>query len=246
MQYSDTTNKNGLLQDCEQWCLMPDGYITGDTTRKAVFTNYLNREHERILAKIKNTSPNSQHHDSNYSNQPFSLFSFDTSNNSYQFLTTEDGYSITDITGLLIQKAEGSSEYTPLEKLTLDAEDAMLILSPNTTEIGVPTAYIESNLTIYLNKIPSFAGTGKLFHKTAPSYFTTSDTTKEPGYDSDYHQLLSQGASRRWLLINKSEEINLIKQLNAIILDGEAGLLTSTMLRNPSHRRMTALNSSSQ
>ena len=37
--FSDTTNKNGLIQECEFWTNLGDGTISGDTTLLAQFTD---------------------------------------------------------------------------------------------------------------------------------------------------------------------------------------------------------------
>ena len=49
MQLSDTTNKNGLLQECEFWCKLPDGSITGTTLLLKQFVNRLNRAYDRVM-----------------------------------------------------------------------------------------------------------------------------------------------------------------------------------------------------
>ncbi len=52
MQFSDTTNKLGLIQDCEQWCGFPDAGITGDTTTFAQFTRNINAWYHKIVTMI--------------------------------------------------------------------------------------------------------------------------------------------------------------------------------------------------
>lgn len=239
MQYSNTTTKDGMLQDCEFWTGLGDGVITGDATLKALFTALLNREHDRVLSRLHTKSRHGQHDDTNYDNHPFSTFTLNAGQHDYQFLVTEDNETITDITAVLIPKQSGSSEYVSLDRLTLDNSEAAKVMSPDTTNTGTPTGYIERNNTVFLNKIPDFSGTGKLFFKRVASYFTTADTTKEPGFDKDFHRILSLGASKNWLLVNKGNETNLINNVSLLLQGMETDLFASQELRNPTKRRIT-------
>lgn len=238
MQYSNTTTKDGLLQDCEFWTGLGDGTITGSATLKALFTNRLNREYDSVNAFLKRKSKLSSHDDYNYLSQDFSTFQFSSAGNSFQFLTTEDGETITDIVGISIQESSGAVKYVPLQKLTVDNAKALQIMSPDTDNTGVPTGYIERNNTVFFDVIPSFSGTAKLFFKRAPSYFVSTDTTKTPGFDADYHPVLSKRASLAWLLVNKAEAVTLIGELKGLIAEDMNGLSISTEMRNPTKQRI--------
>lgn len=241
MQVSDTSGKGGLLQDCEQWCNLGDGGITGNTTLKALFINYLNRANDDVVAELQNLSRGPRTDDTNYTDQDFSTFQLETTHNDYQFLEDEDGNSITDIVGVSIEK--DTDKYEPLERLTLDKTDLQKILSPNADSIGTPSGFIEHNNTVFLNCIPVSAVTAKLFFKRVPSYFTTSDTTKTPGFNPLFHSILSKKASHRWLSINKSENQVLLSEIKQLIASQMAGLITSAQMSNPVHNRMTAVQS---
>ena len=52
MQYSDTTNKNGLLQRMEFWTNLGDAGITGNTLLKAQFTQGLNNWYHKVVTMI--------------------------------------------------------------------------------------------------------------------------------------------------------------------------------------------------
>lgn len=234
MQYSDPTNKDGLLQDCEQWTGLGDGAITDDAVLKAQFTNRLNRRMDMASSILGQGSRLSQFDDTNYENQPFSFFNISQNVNDYQFLVDEDGNSISDITGVLFKKAN-SNEYVTLDRLTLDERGSKEIMSPNPTNTGEPTGYIERNNTIFLNRIPNFnrALGGKLFYKRVPSYFTVSDTTKVPGFPAEHHQYLSVGASYDWSLVNKGDNTALITRLEARLAVLESALRNFSQMRNP-------------
>ncbi len=61
----------------------------------------------------------------------------------------------------------------------------------NTT--GIPTTYDKTGNGIFLDLIPSYNRTGglKVFINREGSYFSTSDTTKKPGFAGLFHEYLA-------------------------------------------------------
>ena len=258
MVYSDTSTKQGLLQECEFWTGFGDAGITGNPILKAQFTNRLNRRYEQALSKLGAGSRIAQIDDTNYTNQPFSTFNIVSGQNDYQFLTDADGNTITDITAVLILESTTATDFVKLDSLTLDGvnyqsnnssghlgssiTDAELILSPNASNTGVPTGYLERNNTIFFDKIPNYSKTagGKLFYKRVPSYFTTSDTTKAPGFDQTHHQMLALGASYDFMLI-KGFNATLITRVEAMLDKAEKEFKVYCEMRNPLKRSLKPL-----
>lgn len=242
MIYSNTTTKEGLLQHCEFLTNLGDAQISGITFTKQVFTNLINRRLERAAGVLGGMSRIAQFDDTNFTNQPFSTFDITSGTNDYQFLTDASSNSITDITAVLILTSTTVTEFVKLEKLTLDNEDAELMMSPNSLNVGIPSGYIERNNTIFFNTNPNYtkAAGGKLFYKRVPSYFTTSDTTKAPGFNAEHHQMLSFGASYDWLLVNKPENTTLITRIEAELAKAEMSFKSYAAMRNPLVNVLTA------
>jgi hypothetical protein len=215
MQFSDTSTKQGLLQDVEFWTNLGDGTITGDATLKAVFTRLLNVRYAQAIARMQLVSGKDGVEDTNYTDQQFSAFTIVNGQNDYQFLTDEDGNTITDITGVLIRPSATATDYEPLDRLNLSDADALLIMSPNASNTGVPTGFIEKNNTVYFNTLPDYTATAKLFYRLVPSYFVAGDTTKKPGFVEAYHRILSMGGSLDWLSVNKPESVVLINTIQS-------------------------------
>jgi len=256
MQFSNTSTKQGLLQDCEFWTNLGDGGITGNSFLKSQFTNRINRRHEMAMARLGLASRLSQSDDTNYTNQPFSYFDIVSGVNDYQFLQDADGNSISDITAVLILQSTTATEFIKLTPLTLDRvdnslgnqtghlsgisiNDAELIMSPNSNNTGIPTGYIERNNTIFFDKLPNYSklNGGKLFYKRVPSYFVVGDTTKEAGFPEEYHQMLSLGASFDYLLTHKSNDGALITRIEIELNKIEKQFLTYSQMRNPVKNR---------
>ena len=116
-----------LLKSVEYWTGMKEGDISGDTNLKAVITSRINRRLERYLGMLGAGSTVSRVDDTNYTNQPFSLFDIVENQHDYEFLNDEDGNEITDITAVLIKK-DATSNFYKLDRITLDDPDAELIM----------------------------------------------------------------------------------------------------------------------
>ncbi len=228
-----------LLESIEYWAGFNDGDVVNNTTLKKLFTSRLNRRLERYLGMMGSGSHISQIDDTNYSTQPFSFFDIVEDQNDYEFLEDEDGNTIDDITGVMIKIGDSFRE---INRVTLEDDDAKLIMSPN-DKSGRPYRYLERNNTIFLDPVPNYSLSegGKLFYKRVPSYFTISDTTKEPGIPTPYHELLAVGSAYDWVIVNKSNSTTLITVINGKLREMENDFRTYNELRSPIKRRITPM-----
>lgn len=66
---------------------------------------------------------------------------------------------------------------------------------------GIPTHYDKVGASIFLDPIPNYSSTGglKVVFKRGPSYFSSSDTTKQPGIPVIFHNFIHRYAS--WLFL---------------------------------------------
>ncbi len=65
---------------------------------------------------------------------------------------------------------------------------------------GTPDEYILEGTQLYLKSAPNYASEegGKIYMQRNPSYFVSTDTTKVPGFVSNFHYLLSLYGQRGW------------------------------------------------
>lgn len=225
-----------LLKSIEFWAGFNPNDVIEDAKLKETFTARLNRRLDRYFGIMGSGSRLAQIDDTNYSNQPFSFFDIVEGQNDYQFLSDEDGNTISDITSVMI--AVGSS-FRVIDKASLSDKDAELIMSPNDRP-GVPNKYLERNNTIFLDPVPNYSKTngGKLFYKRVPSYFQTTDTTKQPGIPSHLHEILAIGASYDWLLVNKPNASMEITRVELELDKMEKDFRVYVELRNPQSRNI--------
>jgi len=240
MQYSDTSNKNGLLQECEFWTNLGDGSITGNATLKAQFTSRLNRAYDAIMPLLFAFGDKMRWDDSNHLDHPIATFDITSGVGDYELLTDDNGLSILNITDLMILPGATTTEYVQLDRITLDDPRALRAMSKNPSDTGIPSAFVEKGNVVFFDVTPDFNATagGKLFFERNADYFTTGDTTQTPGIPAPFHQLLALHASLDWLLVFKSEATTLIAAVQGKITKKEAELKTAIDLRNPVRRRV--------
>lgn len=73
---------------------------------------------------------------------------------------------------------------------------------------GQPMYYDKVGSSLMLYPTPNFGYVGglRVYFKRNPSYFTTSDTTKEPGFAKTFHKLLSYYAAIDYCIANSMEK----------------------------------------
>lgn len=126
--------------------------------------------------------------------------------------------------------------------IPMDQKDAyqQAITPGAASTYGFPTYYdkLGSSVFLYgpgLEGAPNYsqAASLKLYFKRPPSYFLTSDTTKTPGFNSLYHELVPLWISYNYALANGKENANLLMQ--QIVLK-EASLQADYAIRDKDDR----------
>jgi len=225
MQYSNTTTKDGLLQDCEFWTGLGDGNISGDSTLKARFTGLLNRAYDEVLPIVFSSDAKWQWDDSNHTKNPIATTDLVSGQAEYSFTSDEQGNSILEIEAVYVKGPDGQWKRLAAIDTESDAgTDAVFAQNSNNT--GTPTRYEKRANSIWLDKVPDYSQAGGirvLFART-PDYFTTSDTTQTPGIPAPFHRLLSLIASYDWVCVNKAENVTLISRLEVKIAETQRQL----------------------
>lgn len=242
MQFSDTTNKNGLIQECEFWCNLGDGTISGDTTLLAQFTSRINRGFDRVMPLLLSHSDKIRWDDVNHTDHPIGTVNIVSGQHDYQMLVDDNGLSILNITDVMILDSATATEYRRLRRVTLDDPRALTIMSPNPSQSGIPSMFVEKDNVIFLGNKPNYSATAgmKLFFERAQSYFAANDTTKTPGIPQQFHMLLALYGAYDWLCVNKPENGILLGEIKAEIARQRTDLERSINSRNPTRRRLIA------
>jgi hypothetical protein len=83
MQFNDTTNKNGIIQDCERNCGMPAASISGNATLLGDFTAHCNTELRLAWHLIFRSTGVWKYDDGNQTNLPFAVQDLSSSTRDY-------------------------------------------------------------------------------------------------------------------------------------------------------------------
>jgi hypothetical protein len=246
MKFSDTSTKQGLIQECEFWTNLGDAAISGDSTLLKVFANRLNRAYDNVLPLVLSRDDKMRWDDTNQPDHPIGTLDLSSSYHDYEVLVDDNGVSILNITDVMILDSATATEYRRLRRMTLDDPQSLNAMSPNPTDTGIPSAFVEKDNIIFLSPKPNYSVTAgiKLFFERSPDYFTSADTTQTPGIPEPFHPLLALYASYDWLLVNKPEATTLITRVEARIAQMRTDLGAAITRRNPTRRRITGARTS--
>lgn len=83
------------------------------------------------------------------------------------------------------------------------------------TQSGVPTEYDKAANSIFLTPIPNFsqAASLKIYFTRPPATFSTSDTTKEPGFNSLFHDLVAVWSAYDYAVANGLDNVKRLAEL---------------------------------
>lgn len=219
MNFSNTTDKNGIIQTIEFWCGMSDGEISGDSTRLKVFTSRINSGFDRILPLLLPRTDGIKWDDLNHTDLPVGTTNLVSGQADYTVDADDNSLDILRIVKVKILTSSAATQYTDVDVIDGSDSDVFDAISPNSAETGVPTKVLIRGNTFHLFPKPNYAATAgiKLFFEREQSYFASTDTTKEPGIPKPFHELLALYPAHDWLLIYKPDNTSLISRIEAQI-----------------------------
>lgn len=197
MQFSDTTNDTGLVEDID--------FICGTDTTSFPLKDkarLMNRWYYKSVIKMIESNGVWTYVDSN------------TGKLDYFTATLVDGqqdYSIPPnalkIKGVAVKDSAGNYKdlkYINPSALPADRDEYL-------ETDGMPREYTITGNSVMLfpapdaNQVTTTAGI-KMYASKEVDLFTASDTDQEPGIPEPFHRILSWGASYEWLLLNGDKE----------------------------------------
>lgn len=191
MQFSDTTTKNGLVQDCEINLFGDSGYtqITGNSNRLATFTNFLNRALDKVSILIMSSDGRWQYDDTNFTDLPIGTTTLVNTQQQYQLSTSQLNILRVEIMG-------SDGKYYKINPIDLN-EIQGTSMSEFMNSAGSPVYYDLLGDSIFLYPKPqtgyvTMALGMKIYFQREPSYFVSTDTTKLPGVNGMFHRLISR------------------------------------------------------
>lgn len=241
MPFSDTTNKTGLIQRCEKFTNLGYGGISGSANDLLDFTVKINDAFDELMPLLLSFSNYLKWDDTNQTDLPIGTINMVSGQADYTIAQDDNSLDILNITQLEILPSSSASNYIEMEEMTIDDPRAIVAMAPNSSETGVPVAWLKRGNTVFLYPKPNYASTNgiKIFFEREASYFSSIDTTKEAGIPRPFQLLLALRASLDWLLVNKPANTMLISRIEIRIAKREQGLRNAILGRNPRRTRLS-------
>lgn len=205
LAFSDTTNRQGIIQACEDNCLLGATGISGNSTLLGTFTRNINKRLSIIWSWIFFSYGGIQFEDANQTDLPYST---DTLTSGKRIYANPSGAEA--IKGVAYKDASGN--YIPLDPITFEQiKDSGYTLDSFYSTSGSPLFYMPVGESIYIFPASNATRSSgfKVYQDRGMLSFATTDTTKVPGFSSSYHEAVPTGASIDWLQINKPESRSL-------------------------------------
>lgn len=238
--FSDTTNKNGLIQRFEFLTGLGDAAVSGDSTKLKIVTAIFNAAFDEIMPFLLSYSDHIRWDDINHPDLPIGRVNLTSGQADYSITVDDNSLDILNFTDLWILTTSSGTEYSRLKRIYLDDPLAAEAMSPNPSVSGVPEYWLENNNVIFLYPEPNYSATNgiKIFFERQQDYFASSDTTAEPGIPIIFHDLLALIASHEWVFANKDDP-KLLTRLEAKIAQKKKDLRNLISTRNPTKNVMT-------
>lgn len=191
---SDTTIKDGIIQQIEQTLGFPDGYIIADATRQAQWLARINKSVDKAYHIIFGADGRWQFDDANHTKYPILTGNIVSQQRDYSFTADSDGNVILDIYRVFYRKSTSDPYYEldPVDVQT-DSEHKISSFTNGLNVVAHPQKYDKTSTGIFLETLPPDAVTNglRLYVNREGSYFTASDVstgTKMPGFAGSYHE----------------------------------------------------------
>jgi len=215
MVYSDTTNKNGIIQRCEDYTNIGDGGISSDSTLLYKFTSNVNEAYADIIREILLSQDSFDWDDSNHTDFPIGTFPLVASQRDYNFPTSLNLLTLkrVDVT------YDGSTYYRATPVDSSEIQDGI----GNDTSVDAlfsktaPRYDPKSNgFWLYpmasASEVSSGAKARIEFTRKADEFVYT-DTSQEPGIDRTFHDLLAVGAALKYAIAKDANKAGNLKTL---------------------------------
>lgn len=194
MKFSDTTNKDGIIQQAEGYLGLQDGAISGNATLLKIITAFANSAYNLIVAWILEAQAHWEWDDTNYTDFPIGTTTLEIGTGDYELPAATSGGNLATllrVTTVSVKDANGDYvKLDPLSEQQLE-NDLETLFDTN----GMPKWYREVGNSVELWPKPASgyvttAAGLKVQFQRAPDQFTSSDTTQQPGFALPFHRLI--------------------------------------------------------
>jgi hypothetical protein len=193
MTFSDSTNKSGIVEKIDD--------LLGTTAESYPLTKKVrdvNLGLDRVLSLIFRAGGKWAFDDSNFDSFPIITGNLVQGQRDYSFTEDTEGNLILDIAKVYIKDEEGIyHELSPFDPRNDGGETSF---EDGLDVEDTPSCYQKLGNAIRFNVEPSYSATDgiKMYVSREGSYFSTTDTTKTPGFAGLFHVYLAYFAAAEY------------------------------------------------
>lgn len=200
LQYSDTTNKLGIIQGCETLCNLGDAGISGNSYLKLEFTRHINKTGSNIWSWINDVYGGWVFSDSNNSDLDIATDTLTADQQDYALPT--DAHAVR---GIEIKDTAGN--WFALKPLTEEMVRNIEADSQYLSTSGIPEYYRLMGDTVRMYPPANYtqASSFRVYYTRGMVAFASTATTTTPGIPSTFHDAYPVGASIEYLKVHKPD-----------------------------------------
>lgn len=180
-------------------------YTAADKTRD------INTAFDKVLSLIFETGGRWQFDDSNHTDHPIITTNIVSGQRDYSFTADSGGNLILEV--FRVMAADSQGNFRDLVPVDASNWNSPTNYADGLNTTGQPNTYDKLGNGIFLDPIPNYNYTNglKLYINREASYFTTSDTTKKPGFAGIFHEYLALRPSYQYAFRNQLPNVNVLK-----------------------------------
>ncbi len=225
MVFSDTTDKKGLIQDCEFWTGLGDLAISGDAAKLDHFTRNINSWYHKVVTMVLASQDEWDFDDINHTDFAVLTTPLVADQRDYTIPASEKILKIKRV-----DICYDGTTNTCFKAEPFDINE-MGLGNGNDTEVDARFPETEPKYDMKANSMWIYPradasnvtnnGIIRVEWTREVDEFVDTDTTQEPGLDEPFHRMLSVGASLDWA---KAKSLKVKNDLQAEMNDYELRL----------------------
>ena len=191
MYFNSPDKSDSIIADID-FLLFGDGSVFNTDYSLDDRTRNVNIALDDVVSELFKADPNFKWDDTTNPDFPISVM---------DLIAGQDHYVIPDST-LVIHRVRIKG--TNGEYMTLQPKNRAVISDSDLNTSGVPHSYFKIDNAIFPVPAPSYGASDgiEMEFQRGANHFKTTDTTKKPGFNPQFHQYLSISASLRYALAN--------------------------------------------
>jgi len=200
MVFSDTTTNQGIVQDI--YFKINANSVSYPITE---VTRACNLGLDKVSSIILKSDNRWQFDDINQTSLPIATTNLISGQQDYSFDS-----SFLEIVKVLV--ADPNGNFHEIYNIDIHDQGVSSYVQNQTGNTGQPYRYNIIGNSMFLDVVPNYSYTAgiKVYFKRKSSYFTTTDTTKEPGFAGQFHKYISLFAQYEYAQakgLNKTETL---------------------------------------